>query len=56
MLAQYLNHLAQKKTIDQLQKIVTSKEAIIGTATALVVLTGVSAYNSNKVQSCFNYI
>lgn len=52
MFTQYMNNFFsnfdQRKTIDQLQKIVTSKEGIIGTATALVVLTGVSAYNSNK--------
>ncbi|CAO3627492.1 unnamed protein product [Cunninghamella blakesleeana] len=51
MLTQYFNYLfstlSQKKTMGQLQKMITSKGAI-SIATALVVMASVSAYNSKK--------
>ncbi|CAO3627500.1 unnamed protein product [Cunninghamella blakesleeana] len=52
MFTQYINHFInnfdQKKTMDQLQKVATSKEGAIGIATALVLMAGVSAYNNKK--------
>ncbi|CAO3620605.1 unnamed protein product [Cunninghamella echinulata] len=52
MLTQYINHFInnfdQKKTVDQLQKVVTSKEGAIGIATAVVLMAGVSFYKSTK--------
>ncbi|CAO3627496.1 unnamed protein product [Cunninghamella blakesleeana] len=52
MFTQYINHFInnfdQKKTMDQLQKVATSKEGAIGIATALVLMAGAYTYNSKK--------
>lgn len=53
MFTQYINHFInnfdQRKTMDQLQKVATSKEGVIGITTAVVLMAGVSIYNSKKV-------
>ncbi|KAI9309161.1 cytochrome P450 [Cunninghamella echinulata] len=51
MLTQYFNHFAKsfdKNTLDQIQKVATSKEGAIGIASAIVLMAGLSVYNSNK--------
>ncbi|CAO3627516.1 unnamed protein product [Cunninghamella blakesleeana] len=53
MFTQYINHFInnfdQKKTIDQLQKVATSKEGAVGIAAALILMAGATAYNSRKL-------
>ncbi|CAO3627508.1 unnamed protein product [Cunninghamella blakesleeana] len=44
----FINNFDQRKTIDQIQKVATSKEGVIGIATAVVLMAGVSVYNSKK--------
>ncbi|KAI9309163.1 cytochrome P450 [Cunninghamella echinulata] len=52
MLTQYMNRFInsfdQRKTVNSLQKIVTSKEGAIGIATAVILMAGVSVYKSKK--------
>ncbi|CAO3620557.1 unnamed protein product [Cunninghamella echinulata] len=52
MLTQYINRFInnfdQRKTVDNLQKMVTSKEGAIGIATAVILMAGMSVYKSKK--------
>ncbi|CAO3627512.1 unnamed protein product [Cunninghamella blakesleeana] len=52
MFTQYINHFInnfdQRKTMDHLQHIATSKEGVIGIATTLALMAGVTTYYSNQ--------
>ncbi|CAO3593299.1 unnamed protein product [Absidia cylindrospora] len=52
MFTQYIHHFIsnfdQKKTMDQLQSLVSTKEGVIGIATAALVMSGVAVYKSSK--------
>ncbi|KAI9309164.1 cytochrome P450 [Cunninghamella echinulata] len=52
MLTQYINHfinnIDQKKTMDQIQKVASSKEGTIAIATAVGLMASISLYNNTK--------
>ncbi|ORZ05075.1 cytochrome P450 [Absidia repens] len=47
---QFFNNFDQKKTMDQLQSVASSKDGVIGIATALILISGVAAYKSSTVE------
>jgi hypothetical protein len=54
MLTQYIhnfiNNFDQKKTMDQLQSVASSKEGVIGLATAALLMSTVAVYKSTRVK------
>jgi hypothetical protein len=48
---QLINNFDQKKTMDQLHSLVSTKEGAIGVATAAVLLSGAAFYKSTKVNT-----
>nr|ATF27934.1 steroid 11 beta hydroxylase [Absidia caerulea] len=54
MLTEYIHHFInnfdQKKTMDQLQTMVSSKEGMIGLATAAVLMSGAAVYKSTRIE------
>lgn len=55
MLTQYLhnfiNNFDQKKTMDQLQSVASTKEGVIGLATAALLMSTVAVYKSTRVKA-----
>ncbi|KAI8337992.1 cytochrome P450 [Chlamydoabsidia padenii] len=47
---QLINNFDQKKVMDKLQSVVSSKEGVIGLATAAVLMSSVAVYKSSRVE------